>query len=124
MEQARLYNILINPKGEVCVMLKPLSPYESEVLHPEIVYDGGKNAVLYRNDTDSVILDYIPEEQAKIIFSKDKILVVEYDIKSESIKREYFVDVVKVKKLMDFGSNFVSREELDSQLNQAGLLSK
>ncbi|MBD5398581.1 hypothetical protein HDR60_03690 [bacterium] len=124
MEQARLYNILINPQGEVCIMLKPLSPYESEISNPEIVYDGGENAVLYRNNKDAVILDYIPVEESKIIFSADKILFVEYDIKSDSILREYFANLVKVKKLMDFGEDFVSREELDSQLSQLGLISK
>lgn len=122
MEQARLYNILVNPKGEVCIVLKPLVPYESEVINPEIIYDGGENAVLYRSNSDAVILDYIPVDQAKVIFSLDKVLIVEYDIKSDSVVREYFAGLVKVQKLMDFGEDFVSREELDSQLSQLGLI--
>lgn len=122
MEQAKLYNILINPDGEVCIILKPLSPYESDVLNPEIIYDGGENAILYRNETNPIILDYIPEVQQKIIFEREKILIVEYDIKSDNISKEYFAPIIKVKKMLDLGSDFVNRQTLDKELKSLGLL--
>lgn len=124
MEQAKLYNILINQKGEVCIILKPLSPYNGEIVNPEIIYDGGENAVLYRNETSTVILDYIPKEQQKIISSQDKILIVEYDIKSDAILKEYFAPVIKVKKMLDLGSDFVDRQTLDKELKELGLLAE
>ena len=122
MEQARLYNILINTNGDVCIVLKPLNPYKDEIQNPEILYDGGENAVLYRNPKFPVILDYIPEEQRKIIFEKDKILIAEYNIKTDVIENEYFAFVTRVKKMLDFGPDFVSREKLNKELSELGLL--
>lgn len=122
MEQAKLYNILINPNGDVCIVLKPLIPYVGEIENPEILYDGGENAVLYRNSRNAIILDYIPEEQRKIIFGHKQILIVEYNIKSDVIEKEYFAFVTKVKKMLNLGQDFTTREELNNQLKELGLL--
>lgn len=122
MEQAKFYNILINPNGDICIILKPVKPYIGMIDNPEIIYDGGDNAFLYRNSNSMVLLDYIPKEQQRLIFDKEKILVVEYDLEGDKVVNEYFAFVIKVKKMLDLGSNFVDRESLNVELKNLGLL--
>lgn len=122
MEQAKFYNILINPNGDICIILKPVKSYIGMIDNPEIIYDGGDNAFLYRNSNSMVLLDYIPKEQQRLILDKEKILVVEYDLEGDKVVNEYFAFVIKVKKMLDLGSNFVDRESLNVELKNLGLL--
>ena len=122
MEQAKFYTILQNPEGEICILLKPLNRYEGEVSNPEIIYDGADNAILYRNKDGVILLDYIPKDWQAKIFQKDSILVVEYDLAKNEVVNEYFVNIIKVKNLLDLGEDFVNRETLNAELKNLGLL--
>lgn len=122
MQQAKLYNFLVNPKGEVCMVFKPSSPYSSNPKNPEIIYDGKDHALLYRDNDNLILIDYIPVDFHDTLFNIDKVLIVEYDIIENKISHEYFANVVKVKKMPKLNDNFVSRDCIDKELKSLGLL--
>lgn len=118
--QAKLYNILTNPDGEMCIVLRLLVSYESKVEDDtaEIIYDGKEHAFLYRDDKESIIIDYIPKSEREKILSHKKILIVEYGIGSDDIQHEYFAVITKVSKIPSLNKSFLSREELKKELKE------
>jgi hypothetical protein len=119
VEQAKLYMLITNGKGEMCVFLTPPEPYKSEPDDPEIVYDGGENALLYRNPKDAVILDYIALDRRSELAAMKEALVVEYDPRALLITREYMAPMNMVKKMPALESHMVTKEELAQRLEKA-----
>jgi hypothetical protein len=118
MKQAALYIVMVNDDGEVCTLLSPPVNYSGKVENPEIIYDGGRDAILYRNKDEAVALDYLPEANKKRLGEVKRVLVVEYDGENRSIHTEYFANVVKVAKLPDLKGRIVTREELEKDLKK------
>ena len=100
-EQAKLYSILKNTNNERCIMLTPKTPYEKEIASPEIIYACGEHAILYRSTNDAIILDYYPKTEQEILKTAHEILVVEYDLATNTPTREYMAKVTIVKSLPD-----------------------
>ena len=99
-EQEKLYLIIVNNKGEKCIFLTPKKLSHLKPIKPEIVYDGGEHAILYRNTQETLILDYIPQPQ-RDINKLSEILVVEYDVKNKVIANEYMAKIISTKKIPD-----------------------
>ena len=116
--QAKLYMLIVNEQGKMCVFLTPPEPYKPEPAEPEIVYDGGNHALLYRNPEDAVILDYIAEDMQARIADASEVLVVEYDPKLLLISREYMARLTKVAKLPYIEGRMLTREELKERLER------
>jgi hypothetical protein len=117
-KQAALYLLMVNDDGEVCALLSPPENYAGKPENPELVYDGGRDAILYRNKDEAVALDYLPEANKARIGKVDKILVVEYDVAAKKIHDEYFAAVVKVAKLPSLAGKIITREELKKNLKK------
>ncbi len=98
--QAKLYLIIVNDKGEKCIFLTPKEISKLKPIKPEIVYDGGDHAILYRNTQETIILDYIPQPQ-RDINKLSEILVVEYDVKNKVIVNEYMAKITSTKTIPD-----------------------
>jgi hypothetical protein len=118
-DQAKLYIIIKNPLGEMCVLLTPLEPYKAAPDKPEIVYDGGENALLDRTPKDMVILDYIADEMRAPLAGKEEALVIEYDVGRGKVTREYMAAISKVKKIPDISGKIITRGELRDMLERA-----
>ncbi len=97
MEQAKIYMFITNDRGEKCLFLTPQAPYINKPENPEIIYDGGENAILYRNKNENIIIDYIPEKEKENLVNAKEILTVEYDIQTKKIINEYMAKIIKTK---------------------------
>lgn len=115
MKQAKLYNILMNQKGELCIFFKLSSPFISKPVEPEIIYDGKDHAILYRDSNTPILLDYIPSDFQAKIFSIKSILIVEWNIKTNSMAFEYIANIFKVKIMPNLPDTFISRQQFDEE---------
>jgi hypothetical protein len=110
--------LITNEKDEMCVFLTPPEPYISEPDSPEVVYDGGEHALLYRNPKDTVILDYIAEGTRGKLAAKSEVLIIEYDPVQLFITREYMAPISMVGKLPNVSGRMLTREELRKKLEE------
>lgn len=92
VEQEKKYHILKNPAGHLMILIRArLENAES----PTIIYDGGEHALLYRNQNNTIVLDYIHPAVRSDLMSVKDILIVE--VQGESIIREYNSQVKQMK---------------------------
>lgn len=94
IEQEENFNILKNVSGDLMVLMRARMENAHE---PRIVYDGGEHALLYRNENNTVILDYIHPQIREDLSHAEGVLVVE--AQGQSIIREYVVPVKIMKKI-------------------------
>ena len=94
VEQESKYDILKNAAGDLLIIIKARLSSEEK---PTILYDGGEHAMLYRNNENTIVLDYINPSIRKNLQEAIKVLVVE--AQGSSIIREYFTTVKLTKKM-------------------------
>ncbi len=97
--QEKLYLIMVNKRDERCIFLTPKDISKLKITNPEIVYDGGEHAILYRSEKESILLDYIPESQRNELTKLSEILVVEYDVNKKDIANEYMAKITILNKI-------------------------
>lgn len=97
--QAKIYMILTNLNNQKCILLTPNEVAKTTPQNPEILYDYGENAILYRNPNDTIILDYFPQSERKNLTELKQILVVEYDVKTKKPAYEYMAKITILNKL-------------------------
>lgn len=97
MEQENNFNILKNGSGHLMILIHARV---SGVHEPHIVYDGGQTAVLYRDETNPVLLDYIHPAIRSDLKKQKSVLVVEAN--DGAIVREYKTSVQAVKAMPAF----------------------
>ena len=88
------YEILQNAAEEIMLIIHAR---EGEPDNPRIVYDGGDEALLYRNRESSIILEGIAEKAREPFLKVEQVLVVE--VKNDDVAREYKVPLRKIKSL-------------------------
>lgn len=98
LEQEELYDILTNDKGDVLIAIRSRA---GEPDRPQIVYDGGEHALLYRNKGLTVALDYIHPDVRETLASASSVTVAELDDdpNADEPQREYAVPVKRTKTL-------------------------
>ncbi|MBQ4472486.1 MAG: hypothetical protein II942_04525 [Alphaproteobacteria bacterium] len=94
IEQEKSFNILQNEAGELMILIRARL---EDASNPKLVYNGGEHALLYRNDHNTVILDYIHPAIRKALRQKKKVLIVETN--NGAIVREYVCDVAYLKNM-------------------------
>ena len=94
IEQESRYDILKNAAGELLIVIKARLTSEEK---PTIIYDGGEHALLYRNEENTIVLDFINPAVRTSFERSSKVLIVE--AQGASILREYFSSVKLVKKV-------------------------
>ena len=93
-EQEGFYDILQNGAGDLLISIRARA---GEPDNPQIVYDGGKHALLYRQQGFSITLDFIHPDARLPLSKAETVLVVEFE--GGELMREYEVPVRFVKKL-------------------------
>lgn len=93
-EQEKKFEILRNPAGELLIIIRARIDSEEK---PTIAYDGGEHALLYRNNTNTVVLDYIHPMVRTSLLNASSVLIVE--AQGNAVVREYFASVKQVKKI-------------------------
>ena len=92
-EEEGVYDILQNAAGEILIIIRYRNGGPE---NPRLIYDGGKQALLYRSRESAVILENIDPEAKTPLQSVDEVLVVELD--GEEVAREYTAPLRVVKK--------------------------
>lgn len=93
-EQEGRYDILQNSSGEILIIID----YHKDAPYmPRLVYDGGANALLYRNRSSAILLDAINTKARQSLAQVEEILIVE--IQNDDAAREYKVPVRHIKSL-------------------------
>ena len=74
-----------------------ISVKEEDPVKPKILYDGKEHALLYRSETDIVILDYLPEKIKEKLQNVDEAYIVEIDYRVKKMKYNYdaFIELVE-----------------------------
>ena len=66
-----------------------------DAVRPKLVYNGGEHALLYRNEHQTVILDYIHPAVRKALRKQKQVLIVETN--EGAVVREYMCGVACLK---------------------------
>ena len=90
----RLLRHIANGAGDLLISIRARA---GEPDHPQIVYDGGKHALLYRQQGFSITLDFIHPDARAPLAHAESVLIVEFE--GGELVREYEVPVRIVKKL-------------------------
>ena len=94
MERETSFNILKNGSGRLMFLIRARI---GGVSSPYMVYDGGENAVLYRDEKNPVMLNYIHPAIRSDLKGQTGVLVVETN--DGAIIREYNLPIKLVKAL-------------------------
>lgn len=92
VEQEKNFNILQNESGKLMILIRARL---EDAVKPKLVYNGGEHALLYRNDHNTIVLDYIHPAIRKALRQKKQVLIVETN--SGSVVREYVCEVAYLK---------------------------
>ena len=70
--------------------------------HPAILYDGGAHALFYRNEGETVVLDWLHKKARSILSMGGTVAMTEIDADTEKVARQYPVIVTLTPKLPAF----------------------
>lgn len=98
-KNANIYLMLTNTDKEKCIILTPNVLPQTEPENPELLYDGKENAILYRNNNESIVIDKIPENQRQDLLNLKEILIVEFDTANNKPNKEYIAQITKTDNL-------------------------
>lgn len=88
------YQVIITHEGVLVFLIKTRFSAPEK---PFILYDGGKHATLYRNESETVLLDYLNDKIIPILSTAEKAVVFELSDEIEDIARDYEVPVRHIK---------------------------
>ena len=94
VEQEKKFSILKNPAGDLMILIRARL---EDAAAPKIIYNGGKHAVLYRNDGNTIVLDFIHPSVRNDLERVLNLLVVEAH--DGAIIREYMAEVKHMKEI-------------------------
>lgn len=94
IEEETKYNILKNISGDLMILMRARMDAAEK---PQIVYDGGEHALLYRTQNHTIVLGYVHPAVRKDLEHVENVLIVE--AQGSSIVREYYSKVKSMKKI-------------------------
>ncbi len=94
IEEETKYNILKNISGDLMILMRARL---NDAQRPQIVYDGGEHALLYRSEDNTIVLGYIHPDVRTDLSRVENVLIVE--AQGSSIVREYYSKVKTMKKI-------------------------
>ena len=94
MKHAANYRVVISDQG-IPVLVLPYSRLKPE--NPILLYDGGQHITLFRNDHDTLLVDFLPEEALPYFQKNDWCVVLEQNKTADNVVRDYKVLIKRVK---------------------------
>ena len=94
IEEETKYNILKNISGDVMILIRARM---DDAVKPQVIYDGGEHALLYRSQDNTVVLGYIHPDVRLDLVNSSSVLVVE--AQGNSIVREYHAKLKTMSKI-------------------------
>ena len=89
------YQVIITHEGVLVFIIKEK---ENAPEKPFILYDGGRHATLYRNENETVLLDYLNDKVIPILAKSEMAVIFELSDEIEDVARDYEVPVKHIKK--------------------------
>lgn len=86
MEHEYDYNAIITAEGPLVFVIKERN---GEPQNPFILYDGGEHATFYRQDNETVLLDYLNEKVIPLLQEARKVIIFEIDDDLQEVVRDY-----------------------------------
>ncbi len=87
MECAKDYQAVISADGRLAFVVPARESAPGN--YPEIVYNGGESALLYRSAADILVLDKLHEAAQKALRSKQSVVIIEADYASGETVYDY-----------------------------------
>ena len=112
-EQEGFYDILQNGAGDLLISIRARA---GEPDHPQIVYDGGKHGLLYRQHGFSITLDFIHPDARAPLAKAESVLIVEFE-GGEIISSRAFYNCKNLPESIIFTSARTIGNEAFSQTN-------
>lgn len=94
MEQEEHYKAIITNEGILVFMIKSRA---DAPVKPFLLYDGGEHATLYRNEFETVALDWLDPRLPPILNEAEKVLIFELDDQIQDLLRSYEAPVKHIK---------------------------
>lgn len=95
MENEGDYEVIITHEGVLVFLIKHRL---GEPVRPFILYDGSRHATLYRQEDETILLDYLDDKVAEILAGSSKAVVFELSDETEDVALDYEVSVKHIKK--------------------------
>ncbi len=103
MQNEADYEVIITHEHELVFLIK--ARYEAPS-KPFILYDGSNHATLYRQEHETILLDYLNEKVIPILSEAQKVVIFELSDEIEDVARDYEAPVKHIKK-----NNFAQNSE-------------
>ncbi len=97
-KQATDYQILHTRDNKLMFVI-PASKENKKPQTPHLIYDGKDHALLYKDEKQGVVLDYIAKQCSKELLNATDVFICEYDIANKKVQNTYVANVNKVKRL-------------------------
>ncbi len=111
MIQEKDFEIFLNDKTqEMMIMISEKPDGES---CPEVIYDGSDHALLHRNDSQTILLDYINPLIKEPLMHHSQVYIVEIGVLG-NVVREYLAPV-KIVPYLPFGNDNSDQPDLPFQ---------
>ena len=94
IEEETMYNILKNISGDVMILIRARM---DDAETPQVIYDGGEHALLYRSQHNTVVLGYVHPDIRSDLLHVSSVLIVE--AQGNSIVREYHAKLKTMSKI-------------------------
>ncbi|MDR2934003.1 MAG: hypothetical protein LBU68_01840 [Rickettsiales bacterium] len=101
-----------------------ISKYNNTPENPEIIYDGGEHALLYRDTNTAVLLSYINPAFRKYLHNAKTALIVEMENvfgpnqKDAKISNEYNAAITRVNKLPISTDKIITPEQMIKRISK------
>ncbi len=91
--QANSYAIQPTKENKLVIELPAL---KTKVQNPKLMYDKGENALLFRNETENYVLDYVHPQVREALYNATEVSICEYDPQKNEVLAFYDAPVQKV----------------------------
>jgi hypothetical protein len=114
-KQAKEYTLLKNDQDEILLVLKSIynTPPSEQAL---VIYDGGDHAIFYRDEKNTIILDYVHPVVRELVMEQKQIYIAELD--EEVLKYDYMAKLEVVKKIPDVEKYIKEKPNLDEAVSR------
>jgi hypothetical protein len=92
--QENFYEAFLNDDDEI---MFAIASRESEPEKPQLIYDGGEHAILYRNKGNTIVMDFLHPDIRPYLSKAQTILISE--VNETEVVREYEVFKKQVKNI-------------------------
>ena len=88
--------------SEEGIFVIAISARDTDPFNPIVLYDGGENALFYRNGEDVIVLDYLNPKLQGDFFEASEVIIAEVDTQTHELVRHYSAKMRQLRRLPSF----------------------